>query len=148
MKSVVQRLDLLARVAAPFHARDVQAVTARVITDRERKGQGIFDDDGVAADVGFAPDAAELVHAGIRADVRAVRDLHVPGQRRAVSHNHTIAEDAIMRDVGLGHDQAIVARLRDDPPALRAAMNGDEFAYAIAPADARLGGLSLVFQVL
>ena len=71
-----------------------------------------------------------------------------PGERRAVRHNHVVAEDAVVRDVGLGHNQAVVAGRGQAAAALRAAMDGDELADAVAPPDARLGRLALVLQIL
>ena len=70
------------------------------------------------------------------------------GERGAVRHDHAVADDAIVRDVRLGHDQTIIARLRQHAAARRAAMNGNELADAVSFADARLGRLAFVFQIL
>src|SRR5689334_10710783 len=69
MKCVMQRCKCLTRITTTPHAHFIQAVAARVIADREGKGQGVFHHDRVAADVSLAADAAELVHTGVSADV-------------------------------------------------------------------------------
>ena len=148
MKCVMKCIDNFARVAATAHASNVQTVTARVIAYGERVGERVFDHHGVAADVGFATDAAELVNAGISAYVRAVFDKDVACERRSVRHDDLVAYDAIVRDVRLCHHEAIIAYLREHPSAFCASMNGDEFAYAIAPPDSGFRRLAPVLQVL
>src|SRR5207244_944533 len=105
-------------------------------------GQGvwqcIFDHHRIAADVGFAPDAAILVHAGIGADVRLFFYSDMAGKRGAVGHDHAGADHTVVGDVRLGHDQTIVASLREHAAALRPTMNGNELANAISLANARL----------
>src|SRR4051812_23772909 len=107
MESMVECVDRRARVAAPLHARDVQAVAASVIADRERERQSIFDDDGIASDISLAADAEELVNAEISADIRALLDNDMTRQRRAVCHDDMIAKDTVMCDMRLRHNQAI-----------------------------------------
>jgi hypothetical protein len=148
MKCVVERVYNFARVAATAHAGDIQTVTARVVAYRKRVGKRVFDYHRVAADVGFAPDAAELVNARISAYVSAVFDKDMARERRGVRHDDLVAYDAIVRDVRLCHQETIIAYLREHPSAFRASMNGDEFAYAIAPPDSGLRRLAPVLQVL
>src|SRR5690242_21781912 len=88
------------------------------------------------------------MYAGVRADVRAVFDNHVAGECRRVGHDHAVADEAIVRDVGLGHDQAVVADARDHAAARGAAMNGDKLANLVACADARFGWFAFVFEIL
>src|SRR5207237_293460 len=96
----------------------------------------------------LAADATELVDAGIRADVCAVCDEDVAGERGGVGHNHAVADQTIMRDVRLRHDEAVVACACERAAARSAAVNGDELAYAVAATQARLGRLASVFQIL
>ena len=53
-----------------------------------------------------------------------------------------------MRDVCLGHDQAIVADLRQHAATGGAAMNRDELAYVVARADPCFGWFAFVLQIL
>src|ERR1019366_2704037 len=51
-------------------------------------------------------------------------------------------------DVGVGHQQVAAADGGEQSATLGSAMDGDEFADAVAVADAGLGALALVLQVL
>ena len=106
---MVQGINRVLRIVAALHADGVETVTVRVVADGEREGERVFDDDRIAADVCLAPDAAELVDAGVGADVRAVFDLDVPGERGGVRHDYPAADEAVVRDVRLRHDEAVVA---------------------------------------
>src|SRR5437773_9957379 len=128
MKSVMQGSDRLFRVATPAHADFVQAIAFRVIADGERERQSVLHHHRVAADVSFAADATELMHAGIRADIRAVIDSDVTSERSCVGHNHVIANESIVRDVSLGHNESVIADLRQPSSASSATMDGDELA--------------------
>ena len=88
------------------------------------------------------------MHAGISADVRVVLNDHVAGQGGGVGHDHAVAEDAIVGDVGLGHQQTVVADLRQHSAAGGAAMDGYKLSNLIAPADARFGRFAFVLQIL
>ena len=46
------------------------------------------------------------MHARQAADDRVVFDHDVPRQRRVVGHDHAVADDAVVRHVAIGHDQA------------------------------------------
>ncbi len=63
----------------------------------------------VAADVGVAADAAELVHRGEGADRGVVADLDVAGERGVVGEDRAVADLAVVRDVGVDHEQAVAA---------------------------------------
>ena len=71
-----------------------------------------------------------------------------PGERRGVGHDHVVADQAIVRDVCLRHEEAIVAGAGDAATARRAAVNGDEFANAIATANLSLSFFAGKLQVL
>src|SRR5690348_13975472 len=148
MKSVMQRVDGRTRITPALHAGDVQAITLRVIADSQSKRQRVFDDDRVAADVSLFADAAKLMNAGVSADVRAVFDNDVPRERRGVGHDDAVADETVVRDVRLGHDQAVVADAREHAAAGGAAMNGDKLANLVAGADARFGWLTFVLEIL
>src|ERR1035437_1710941 len=55
---------------------------------------------------------------------------------------------AVVPDVGIGHHQAVTAEPRNAAAALRSSRNRDVFADHIAVADFKLGGLTLVLQIL
>src|SRR2546423_8846044 len=148
MKGVMQCRDRFARVAAPSHADFIYAVTPGVIADRQSKWQRVFDDHGISADVSLAADAAKLMHAGISPDVCAVFDAHVPGQGRCVGHDDVVANQTIMGDVRLGHDEAVITNFGDPAAAFGAAMNRHKFADARTAANLSLSFLTREFQIL
>jgi len=119
-----------------------------MVADGQRERQRIFHDDRVTADLRLFADATKLVHAGIRADVRAILDYDVTRERGRVCHDDAIADQAIVRNVGLGHDQTIVADPREHSAPGGATMNRDELADVVALANNRLRGLAFVFQIL
>src|SRR5215203_5351914 len=131
----MKRIDRGARITATLHAGDVKPVALRVVTDGQSKRQRIFDDDRVATDIGFFADAAELVHTGIRANVSAVLDHYMTGEGGSVCHDDAVADQAVVRDVRLGHDEAVVADSREHSAAGSSPVNGDEFAYLVTLAD-------------
>src|SRR2546430_1478290 len=88
------------------------------------------------------------MHARIGAYVRSVINCHVTRQRRAIGHDHVVAQTTIMSDVSLGHDQTIVTDLSEQAAAFGAAVNGDKLSYSISLSNASLGKLTLVFEIL
>src|SRR5882724_4133521 len=148
MKGVMQCRDRFARVAAPAHADFIYAVTPGVIADRQSKWQRVFNNHGISADISLAADAAELMHAGISPDVCAVFDAHMAGQGRRVSHNDVVANQTIMGDVRLGHQEAVIANFGDPAAAGGAAMNRHKLTDARAAANLSLSFLTREFQIL
>src|SRR5690606_21305259 len=59
-----------------------------------------------------------------------------------------VADDAIMRDMRIGHDPVVVADLGDAPILQRAAVDGRVLAYRVAMADHEACRLARVFLVL
>src|SRR5690242_21362612 len=144
----MQRVDGGAWIAAALHAGDIQSVTLRVIADGQRERQRVLHDDGVTADIRLFANAAKLVDARIRADVRAIFDHDVSGECRGVGHDHAVANQTVVCNVRLGHDQTIVADLRQHAAARGAAMYRHELSNFIALPDSRLGRFAFVLQIL
>src|SRR5688500_2266217 len=134
---MMKRIDRCARIAATLHTGDVESVTLGVIANGESKRQGVFNNNGVTTDVGFFADTAKLVHAGIRANVGAIFDHHVPGQCRCVCHDDAVAYQTVMSNMRLGHYQTLVADLRPHAAARRPAINADEFTTLTPLPDSR-----------
>src|SRR5690348_4899997 len=107
MKCVVKLGDSFGRITTAAYANFVQAVTARMVANSERERQSVFYHNRVSADVSFAANPAELMHARISTNVRAVFDDHVARKRRCVSHDHVVAQTAVVRDMYLGHQKTV-----------------------------------------
>src|SRR5262252_7123672 len=118
-----------------------------MIADGQAKRQSVLYDHGISADIGLATDATELMYAGIGADVSAVRDRYVTCQGGRIRHDHVIANQAIVRDVCLGHEKAVLPNPGDPAAARSAAMHGNEFADARAASDLGLGLLARELQI-
>jgi hypothetical protein len=119
-----------------------------MVADSQSKRQRILHDHGIAADVSFFAHATELMHAGIGADVCAIFDDDVAGERGGIRHDYTITDQAIVSDVGLGHDQTIVTDARQHPATGSAAMDRYELAYVVVRTDLRFGWFAFVLQIL
>ena len=135
--------------AAAFEADAVGAEDADLaLADGGGVRQHVLYDDAIGADEGVASDAAELMDADEGADVGPIADGDVAGEGDAVGQDDVIADADVVGDVGVGHQQVVAADGGEQSSALGAAMDGDEFADAVAVADAGLGALAFVLQVL
>src|SRR5438045_2126347 len=105
-----------------------------MIADRECERERVLNYDRITADVSFAAEAKELMYSRVRADVGAVVNNDVAGECGGVGHDHVITDDAVVGDVSLRHQEAVVADLCDAATAFGAAMNSDELANARATA--------------
>ena len=80
-----------------------------------------------------------------RPDRYVVGRDNMAGERDAVGENISAADDAIVRDMHLRHEQIVVADLRQSAAACGPSMDRHCLAYLIAFADLGLGGLAFVF---
>jgi hypothetical protein len=119
-----------------------------VIPDGERERQSVLHHHRVTADVSFATDTTELMHAGISADIRAIIYRDMTGKRGGVGHNDMIAKHTIVRDMSLGHQEAIITDLRQSPATRGATMDSHELPDARAAADYGLCFLTGELQIL
>ena len=93
-------------------------------------------------------DLAELVDTGVARHDHPVAELHVSRERGAVRQDALAADDAVVGDVRVRHEQAVVADRGHATPADRAAVDGAEFAEHVAVADLEPGRLAGVLAVL
>ena len=96
----------------------------------------------------MAAETAELVHAAEGPHGGVVLDDHVPGQRGGVAEDEVVAQDTVVGDVHVGHQQVVVPDLSERPAARGAAVDGDELADAVVVADDDLAVLATELQVL
>src|SRR5690606_22183119 len=82
------------------------------------------------------------------ADDGTVFHFHKAGQTGAVGDDGAVAHDAVVPDVGVGHDEVAVADHRLPPAARGPPVNGDPFPDDVVVADAQPGGLTPVTHVL
>src|SRR5206468_243344 len=114
----------------------------------ERVWHDVLLHNAVRTDESVTADVAELVHSAKGADIGPIFDDYVACESDAVAENHVVADPDIVRHVGIGHQQIVAPDAGDQSPTLGSAMNGYEFADPVSIADASLGALALILQVL
>src|SRR5437867_7292031 len=88
------------------------------------------------------------MHARIRAYVRCIFHDDMARERRRVRHNYIVADQAIVSDVCLRHQETVVTDPRHSAATLCAAMDRHEFANASAASDLCLSFFSGELQIL
>jgi hypothetical protein len=119
-----------------------------VVTNGESERQRVLYYDGVTTDVRFFADTAKLVHTGVSANVGTIFNHNVARECSCICHDNAVADQTVVRDVRLGHNQTIVADLRQHTATRGPTMNGDEFPNVVSLPDSRFGGFTLVLQIL
>src|SRR5665213_4120905 len=109
----------------PFHSQHVDAAEAREGAARQTEG------DHVAAQAArprahrMAADARELMHASYAADEDEVSDDAMAAQRGAICKHDVVSDDAVMRNVAVGHEEPIVADFGDATAVFAAGVHRD-----------------------
>ena len=114
---------------------------------RHCKWRQIFADRSSALHQRQRADAAELMHTAVAGNERAVLNLNVPAQQRAVGHDYMVADEAIVPHVRVGHEKI----MRSDyglGVGFGRTMDGNMFAEDVVVSDAQPRRLVLVFQIL
>src|SRR5215475_428543 len=88
------------------------------------------------------------MHAYEGGDSGLIADRNVSGERRVVGEYIARSDYAIVRDVGLGHEQIVVAHRSQRSAARRAAVHRHIFADDVAPPDHQARLFTFEFQVL
>src|SRR5260221_505990 len=148
MIGMVELFDRFFGIAAATHSDPVQPKAFGVVSLDDRERRSVFDYDRVTADESFVPDAAKLMHARISAHICTVCYLHVTGESGGVRHDHVVADLAIVGDMDLRHQQAVITDPGQTATAGGSAMHGDELPDIVSLADLNAGRFPPVFQVL
>src|SRR5207248_3242195 len=102
----------------------------------------------VTAQKTVGADPAKLMNTAVSTHHGIVLNIYVPGQRRSVSHDHVVANVAVVCDVNIGHQQIMTADAGYTPAAFGTAMHGDKLAEDVGVPDFQACGLPVIFQVL
>ena len=145
--SFLEGADGFRRKAGAFESDLVDSAHFGRIAVGDEKGRNVLHDLGASAGDGVASDAAKLMDRGESADHGVVADLDVSGQRAVVREDHLVANDAVVRDVGVSEEVAAAA---DDcfRAGQGAAVDRAEFAESVPVADFEKSRLAVVFEVL
>ena len=93
-------------------------------------------------------DLAELVDARVAGENYPVAEFDMACKSSAVGHDAMAADDAIVRDVRIGHEEAIVRDRRLGPSAGGATVDRAELAEYVPVADYELGRFASVLAIL
>lgn len=88
------------------------------------------------------------MHAGVSAERRVILYVDVSGERSAVSEDHVVANPAVVRDVGLSHEEIVGADLGEVAPAFRSPMKGGELAESVALAGAQPTSFASILHIV
>lgn len=111
-------------------------------------GDHVRDDAREPADHRAAPEADMLMHRREPAHDDEILNHAMPREGGVVGHDHPVADDAVMGDMGGHHEEVVVAHHRAPAAALGAGAHGGVLADRVARADMQLGGLAAILQVL
>ena len=112
------------------------------------KGKHVAGDGGAPANEGVGANANKMVHRTQRAHRGPFFHDNVASQSCGVGQDDVVADHAIMRDVGVGHDERVIADASEASAFGRAAIDGDKFADSVVVADFEARGFVFVAQVL
>ena len=105
-------------------------------------------EDGATAHKRATADADLLMHARIPRHTRAGANVAMAGERRRGREQHTISQNAVVRDVAMRHDKAVVSDGREATARCGAAAKVRILSDAAALSDNEQRRLSSVFEVL
>ena len=93
-------------------------------------------------------DANEVMHRTQRAHHRPLSDRDMAAEGRSVGQNDVVADVAIVRDVGVSHDQYMASHASQAAALDGAAVDGDELANLVMVTDLEPSGFAGVGEVL
>ena len=93
-------------------------------------------------------DPAKLMYAGKGPNRRMISDRHMARERRRIGQNNVIAEQAVMTDMNICHQEIVIADPRLPAASFSASMNIHVFAEYVVVSDSQKRIFTLEFQVL
>ena len=146
---MVNLADAVFVETAAFEAGGVQSVGMGVAGGNGfGKGKHVAGDGGAASDEGVGTDVNKMVHRTKRAHRRPLFDDDMASQSCGVGQDDVVADYAVVGNVGVGHDQRMIADAGQASALSGAAIDGDELAYGVVVADFEARWFVLIAQVL
>lgn len=133
--------------SASAKANGIHALVTQGFARDDDEGGHIFANEGAATDHRVGADFDKLVHCRESAQNRPIANFYVASERNVVDQNYVVANDAVVGNVGIGHDEAFFAQ-DGFAECFGAAVNGGSFADYAAIAQKNLAVFSAEFQVL
>jgi hypothetical protein len=146
---MVNLADSVFGEAAALEAGGVQSVSASATFGSGfREGKDVASDRRPAADECMRADANKMVHRTKRSHRGPFFHDDVSAQSCGVGEDDVVSDHAIMRNVGVGHDESVAADASEASAFHGATIDGDEFADGVVVADFEARGFVFVTQIL
>jgi hypothetical protein len=145
--NIEDMVDAFYAEPSSFEADRVNAGIAERVSSGLDKGGHVFAYQGAAADKSMLPEVYELVNGAHAADDGIIANHHMTGHLGIVTENTVIANNAVVRNVAVSHDQAVVSHLCG-PTVAAAAVNGHKFTDGRIVSNLYRGFFAFIFQVL
>src|SRR5581483_9822766 len=148
-ESVVDLANTFAAETAAFQSDGVYPVGMGVARgDRFGKRKYVFRDNGPTTYISMRANRSELMYGRKSSNRGPLRNVDMPGERGSVCHDYVIANKAVMRHMGIRHDQDVIANARYPSTRGRAPMQGYELANHIVIPDLEPSPFAGILQVL
>ena len=131
-----------------FERHDVDASRSGWKTLSQHERWNVLQDPRQTADETVTADRRKMVNGHTAAECRIMLHANVPAEHDRVGHNDTIFDQAIVSDVRVSHEVAIVADQGDTLVFFGTSVDGDALAEDIGVTDDDLRGRSLIGKVL
>ncbi|MNT17484.1 hypothetical protein D3C72_1526340 [compost metagenome] len=129
------------------HAFEVHAARFCGIAEHGDERRNVLADRSAHTGKAVSADVAILVNQGESGKDCPVIHVHMPGQRGVVDQNAVIADDAVMPDVGISHDQVVIAQRGFRTVLHGATVNGHAFTDDIVVTDHQASFFAFVLQI-
>ncbi len=135
--------------SAAFEADGIHSIcVSATLGGRFRKRQYVAGYGCAAADKGMGTDAHEVMDGAQGADCRPIFHGYVAAQRGRIRHDDVVADLAVMRDVGVSHDEVVIAESGATTPFRCSPIDGNELSNLVVIADFKASGFTRVANIL
>ena len=131
----MDRVDFRFVKTAPFHPFDIEAMQSGAVAGGIAKWRHIFGNHRARAENRPAADANKLMDSDQTADNDIILNRHMAAEGGAIGDDITIADNAIMRDMAIHHEQVMIAHPGNHAAADRAGIERRELANLVVVAD-------------
>jgi hypothetical protein len=140
--------QILSTATVPLKPYPIKTMNLGSVTLSHEIRRNILTYHGPRSNHGHVAETDELVNTGEPSDNHTISDNNVTSQRRAICEYASVSNEGIVADMGIGHEEILVADLCNHSTASRTGLKSDALANDIAVPDDQLTGLSAILEVL
>ena len=107
---MVNLFDARVAESASAKANGIHALEAQGFARDDDEGGDVFANQGSATDHYVGANFDELVHRRESAQDRPIANFNVASERDVVDQHYVVSNDAVVGNVGIGHDEAFFAQ--------------------------------------